>query len=72
MKVEPADYDLWESLILSEQVPAAALTALLHDNPQFRLWLAARAERRQGFAARAESLAAPLGNRRKGKVKRRG
>jgi hypothetical protein len=72
MKIGPADYDLWESLILSEQVPAAALTALLHDNPQFRLWFAARAERRQGYAAGAESQAAPPSNRRKGKVKRRG
>ena len=66
----PADYELWESLILSEQVPAAALTALLRDDPQFRLWLAARAERRQGYAAGAGEDAVPLSHRRKGKVKR--
>jgi hypothetical protein len=72
MKIGPADYELWESLILSEQVPAAALATILDDNPQFRQWFAARAERRQGYAAGAESQAAPLGSRRKGKVKRRG
>ena len=64
-----SEYELWESLILSEQVSAAALTAL-RDDPQFRLWLVARAERRQGYAAGAGEDAVPLGHRRKGKVKR--
>jgi len=46
-KIDPSDYELWESLILSEQLPHCELTEILRANPNFKQWLLTRADQRQ-------------------------
>lgn len=46
-KINPSDYELWESLFLSEQVPHCELADTLRANAHFKEWLLARAEQRQ-------------------------
>lgn len=45
-QIDPADYEKWETLILSGQVAEDVLRRLLRENPDFARWLKARAQGR--------------------------
>ena len=46
MRIAPVDYETYETLILTGQIEASELLALLHDNPEFAEWYRERAKQR--------------------------
>jgi phage anti-repressor protein len=45
--IQPDQYETWEAMILSDQVPADELAQLLEANPDFAEWYRRRAEARK-------------------------
>lgn len=45
--ITPDQYETWEAMILSDQVPADQLAQLLEGNPGFADWYRARTEARK-------------------------
>lgn len=42
------EWETYEQMILSDQIPADQLARLMADNPDFAAWLKERAKQRQG------------------------
>lgn len=49
--IEPDLFELYEECILSGQISAEAVSAILRENPAFEAWMRARATQRQTQSA---------------------
>jgi hypothetical protein len=47
-RIPPEAYDIWETMILTDQIARHQVPALLAANPDFATWYCARAGRRRG------------------------
>lgn len=51
MKIKRADYERYETCILSDQTQASEVHALMRDNPHFKEWYLERAHAREVLGA---------------------
>lgn len=59
--IQPDQYETWEAMILSDQVPADELARLLEGNPGFAEWHRKRAESRTWGSGGGGSGSDPYG-----------